>query len=248
MKKDITSYVQHDSEFKTELNSVARTLEIIKKYDEVNQFGQLGFTQAIRMSNPLPKTHIDIGSGNGWLVRKTASLFENVIGIEPSATGVAVAKEVNKSEKNVHFINTDMIDGLTEIAPTAPVFVTTATVLSHIEDNTVAEFLKLVNSLPIDSTLCFDERYDKNIQWKMWHIRSKEWWEKRLPNWQLFFFNLENNDYASTIFGVCLGEAKVLRTHRQDFPASLWWKISRLYYIFERIIQKLISLVKKDAQ
>jgi hypothetical protein len=245
MKKDLTSYEKHDSEFNTELNSVQKTLEIIKLYDEVNQFKLLGFEHSIRMSNPLPKTHIDIGSGNGWLVRKTSPLFEKVIGIEPSAQGVSLAKEINKENKNVYFINKDMIDGLQELASQEPVFITTATVLSHIEDFYVEDFLREVNKLPILSTLCFDERYDKNIHWKMWHVRSKEWWETRLPNWQLYFLNLENNNYSSSFFGVCLGKENVLKTHRMGRVAKIFWKISKLYYIFERILQKCLKLLKK---
>lgn len=245
MKKDLTSYKQHDSEFNTELNSIARTLEIIKKYDEVNQFKNLGFEYAIRMSNPLPQTHVDVGSGNGWLVRKTSPLFKEVIGIEPSLTGVAVAKEVNKGKRNVRFINKDMVDGLTDLNPASSIFITTATVLSHIEDFSVGEFLKIVNNLPINSTLCFDERYDKNIQWKMWHIRSKEWWEERLPNWQLFFLNLENSNYSSTIFGICVGKENALKTHRRGTLAMLVWKISKAYYVIERILQKIERHLKE---
>ncbi len=248
MKKDLQSYKQHDSEFNTELNSIARTLEIIKKYDEVDQFKNLGFEYAIRMSNPLPPMHVDIGSGNGWLVRKTSLLFKDVIGIEPSMTGVAIAKEINKGNRNVRFINKDMVDGLTDLNPNSPVFITTATVLSHIEDSSVEEFLKLVDNLPINSTLCFDERYDKNMQWSMWHIRSKEWWEKHLPNWQLFFLNLENNNYASTIFGTCLGKENILKTHQQGVLARLSWKTSRAYYILERIFQKIKRFIKKDER
>jgi hypothetical protein len=241
MKRDLNSYQKHDSEFNTELNSFAKTMEIIKSYDDVDQFGLLGFRLAMHMSNPLPKTHIDIGSGNGWLTRKTSPLFEKVFGIEPSLTGVNLAKKVTEGLTNVTFVNKDMIDGLKEINPTSPVFITTATVLSHIEDFYVAEFLKQVNALPVNSTLCFDERYDKNIQWNMWHIRSKEWWESKLPNWQLIFLNLENNSYASSIFGVCLGQKNILKTHKMSVVEIFVWNLSKPYHLILRAGKKILS-------
>lgn len=244
MKQDLKSYQQHDSEFNTPLNSQEKTKAIVEDYDKINQFRQLGFDFAVRMSNPLPKTHVDIGSGNGWLVRKTSPLFEKVIGIEPSAKGVSLACEITKGCNNVNFINKDMVEGLVYLQPKDPIFLTTATVLSHIEDFYVSEFLKLVNALPTDSTLCFDERYDKNIHWKMWHIRSKEWWEERLPNWQLFFFNLENNSYPSTLFGICLGKENTLRTHKMSLLKKLSWKLSKSYYLLNRITKKLLKSVK----
>jgi SAM-dependent methyltransferase len=245
MKKDLNSYRKHDSEFNTELNSLERTLEIVKHYDNIDQFTLLGFKQALRMSNPLPKIHIDIGSGNGWLTRKTSPIFEKVFGVEPSTTGVEVAKKITQEFTNITFINKDMIDGLKEINPTSPIFLTTATVLSHIEDFYVAEFLKQVNTLPVDSTLCFDERYDKNMQWNMWHIRSKEWWESKLPNWQLIFLNLENNGYASSIFGVCLGEKNTLKTHQMSTLSLLVWHISKLYHLSIRVAKKISSYIIK---
>lgn len=244
MKKDFTSYKKHDSDFKSDGNTLKKTLEIINTYDEVNQFKLLGFDYAIRLSNPLPKIHVDIGSGNGWLVKKTSPLFEKVIGIEPSETGVQIAKEVNHDKKNVSFLNKDMVDGLKELSLNSPVFITTATVLSHIEDFYVEEFLKQVNNLPIDSVLCFDERYDKNIHWKLWHIRNKDWWRKNLPNWQLIFFDLENNGYASTIFGTCLGQQGVLKTKQLHGFSKFFWDISKFFQLAERLIKKVYRNVK----
>lgn len=241
MKKDLTSYQKHDSEFNADINGLDQTLDILKKYDEVDQFKILGFEYAIKMSNPTPDTHIDVGSGNGWLVKKTSSQFKKVIGIEPSSKGVELARKITEGQKNITFINKDMVDGLNELSPRDPVFITTATVLSHIEDFYVTEFLKIVNELPINSYLCFDERYDKNIQWKMWHIRSKEWWEERLPNWQLYFLNLENNGYPSGIFGMCIGKSNVIPTHRMSKTETLIWSASRIKHLTLRALKKILK-------
>jgi len=239
MKKDLQSYKKHNSEYLEEMNNYNNNVEVVKRYNQHNLFKNLGFEYAIRMSNPLPKIHIDIGSGNGWLVRKTAPLFKKVIGIEPSMTIIEVANKINEGNTNVSFVNADMIDGLQQLDTKDPVFVTTATVLNHIEDYYVAEFLSLVNELPVNSTLFFDERYDKNINWNMWHVRSKDWWCDNLPNWQLLFCNIENSGYASGIFGVCVGKENVLPSHTMGIFAKILWKTSRIFNVIERIIKKI---------
>lgn len=240
MKKDLQSYKKHNSEYLEDWNNCDSNVRIIEKYDRLNLFKNLGFEHAIKMSHPLPETHIDIGSGNGWLTRKTAPLFKTVIGIEPSKTIVEVAKQINKSFSNVSFINMDMTEGLQRLSIKNPVFMTTATVLNHIEDYYVEEFLSQINILPENSTLFFDERYDKNVSWNMWHVRNKDWWVKNLPNWQLLFCNIENSGYASGIFGICVGKNNVLPNHKMGIFTKALWNISKVFNIIERVINKIL--------
>ena len=242
MKKDLKSYEQHNSEYLKEWNSYDNNIKIIEKYDHINLFKNLGFEYAIRMSNPLPETHIDIGSGNGWLVRKTSPFFKKVIGIEPSKAIIEVASKINKDNHNVSFVNTDMIDGLQQLSINEPVFITTATVLNHIENYYVKEFLSHINNLPIGSTLFFDERYDKNIDWKLWHVRNKDWWIKNLPKWQLFFCNFEIGGYSSGIFGICVGENNILASHNMGTFSKVLWGGSRLFNIIDRVMNKTTKL------
>ncbi|MCK9344970.1 MAG: class I SAM-dependent methyltransferase [Candidatus Pacebacteria bacterium] len=244
MKKDLQSYEKHNSEYLEETNSYENNIQLIKKYDQCNLFKTLGFELAIRMSNPLPETHIDIGSGNGWLVRKSSRFFKKSIGIEPSTAITKVATRINEENTNVSFINADMIDGLQQLDIKAPVFITTATVLNHIENYYVEEFLSYVNNLPTNSTLFFDERYDKNTSWNMWHVRNKDWWIKNLPNWQLFFCNIEIGGYPSGIFGVCVGEQDVLPNHKTGSVTNLGWKLSWLFNVIERAIKKMATYLQ----
>lgn len=223
MKKDLQSYKKHDDEFNTDLNSYETTISVIEKYDSEKQFERHGFELAIKLTSKLPNTHIDIGSGNGWLLRKMSQHFEKVIGIEPSKTGAELSLKVNSNKKNISVLNMDMIDGIKDLNPQKPVFMTTSTVLNHIENYYVKEFLSNVNLLPIDSILFFDERYDKEADLKMWHVRNKDWWRKSLPNWQLIFLDISIDNYPSGIYGICLGKEKLQNKYNETKLQKVMW-------------------------
>lgn len=242
MKKDLKSYKVHDRDFNSESNSFERTREIILEYDKKDYFKSLGFKLAIEMTKYLPPTHIDIGSGNGWLLRKTSPYFKKVIGVEPSQQGIEVAKKTTEGCKNVLFINLDMVDAFSEIDLSSPVFMTTATVLNHIENEYVAHFLSKVNGLPVGSTLFFDERYDANIDWNMWHVRSKDWWREHLPSWQLFFFDVDADGYKSGIYGIKAAPGELVGTISMSFTERLFWFVDNIQNIALRVIRKILRI------
>jgi hypothetical protein len=228
MHKDLKSYAAHDREFHSELNSYDATLGIIKKYDEEKQFEKLGFALALKLTTVLPKIHIDIGSGNGWLLRKMSPYFEKCIGIEPSEAGSTLSLKINSENKNVSVVNKDMIDGMEYLNITKPVFITTSTVLNHIENYHVGDFLKKVNELPHGSVLYFDERYEKTSEIKMWHVRSKDWWRDRLPNWQVIFLDINVDAYPSGIYALCLKEEKLKNVKSLSFFEKITWRMKQL--------------------
>ena len=243
MNKDLKSYAAHDKEFESELNSHEATLGIIKKYDEQKQFERLGFELALKLTSNLPKTHIDIGSGNGWLLRKMSPHFEKCIGIEPSKTGSELSLKINEHNKNVSVVNKDMIEGMNFLSPKNSVFITTSTVLNHIENYYVAEFLKVVNKLPSGSVVFFDERYDKNINWNMWHVRSKDWWTKNLSDWQLIFLNIDLAGYPSGIYGIKTDA--ILKQYNMSFLEKIFWTLSNFIYILKRFTKKILNYLPK---
>lgn len=188
MNKDLKSFEAHDKDYGNYFD-LEKSKKVANEYLQTKVFEQLGFKKMIDDLNGKIKIHIDIGSGTGWLVMATSPYFGKVIGIEPSQKAVDIAAQILKENNlaNVSFVVKDMIDGIISLDIQEPVFITTATVLSHIKDYYVKEFLEIVNKLPIGSTLFFDEPYEKNIQQNLWHIRSKEWWAKNLNNWDLNF-------------------------------------------------------------
>lgn len=243
--KDLTSYEKHNSEYETNTGDVEFNKAIYKKYDEENQFENLGFKKAIEKTTDLPKIHIDIGSGTGWLLRKTSPYFEKVIGIEPSKKATNTASKILEAE-NISFMNKDMVDGIKDINPTSPVFITTSTVLNHIKNFYVSEFLSILNNIPDNSVIYLDERYGKNIQWNLWYIRSKEWWAKNLPEWQLEFFALNNEGYKSGIYGIKVGKQKVSKDFKMNFFKKIFWIAQGYYYKTKRILMDLVKKIVKN--
>ncbi len=246
MTKDLQSFYKHDSEYNSEsINSIGQNAHLFEQYKITNQFEKLGFDLALKLTSVMPNMHIDIGCGTGWLLNEMSDRFNQVIGIEPSKKAIEIATKLLGQKRNLDFINKDMVDGFTQIAPKEPVFITTSTVLNHIEDFYVESFLSgTVDELPDGSVLFFDERYDKNIQWNMWHVRSKDWWSTRLPNWQLVFLNIENSGYPSGIYGIRVGRTRVLKTHTPGTASRAVWNVSRIGHVIMRVLRKTLRVLK----
>lgn len=245
MKKDLKSFRTHNSQYVSNDDLYETTLEVVKKYNDENMFKKLGFELALKLLNTLPETHIDIGSGTGWLLLKTSPLFNNVIAIEPSESAIEASKKINKEANNINYRTEDMIDFVNNYKFDKPVFMTTATVLSHMKDYYVKNFLKEVNDkLPIDSVIYFDERYDKNLQLPLWHIRNKTWWINNLPDFQLIFLNIENSGYASGILGFKMSKHNLLIQHKNSLMEKILWKINYIFSLLNRIFMKMKRLIK----
>lgn len=247
MKKDLQSFEKHNKEY-NQLYTVQSIKNILNEFENNKMFEHLGFEKAIKKLNDL-HTHIDVGCGSGWLLYKTSPMFNKVIGIEPSSAIIEINNKIvaERNLTNVEFINMDMIDALKHLNPIEPVFITTATVLSHIKDFYVAEFLKIINKLPEGSSLFFDERYDKNIQQNMWHIRSRNWWAKNLPDWQLEFFALENSGCKSGIFGTKIKKGEEINKFELNTKEKLKWHINGLINKKKRLSRFVKSKITKKA-
>jgi SAM-dependent methyltransferase len=243
MRKDLKSYEKHNSQYLEEINSYESTIKIIEKYDSINQFKVLGFELSIKLTRDLPAIAIDIGSGTGWLVKKLSPIFKKVIAVEPSSAALDVSRKVNQSSDNVLYVNKDMLDAINELDIKEPVFITTSTVLNHIESNYVAEFLKTINNLPSASVLFFDERYDKNTNWNMWHVRNKDWWRSNLPSWQLIFLDIENSGYPTGIYGIRTDNK--IKNYKSSMLEKFIWKISYVFYFTQRMFKKICRTIIK---
>lgn len=245
MKKDLNSYIAHNAQYEVNDITEKNTLNTIKKYDALQLYERQGFVSAIEKFSHR-KLHIDIGSGTGWLLRKTAPVFEKVIGIEPSKTATQASSKALSQYSNIEYINEDMVDALKVINITEPAFFTSAIVFSHIKNFHVTNFLNELDNAPAGSTLYFFENYDTNIQHPFWYIRNKEWWAKRLPNWQLTFFDLQNDEYKAGIYGINVGRQNVTNTYALSFSRKIIWTISGWINLSKKALKKL-NLFKKKA-
>jgi len=197
-------------------------------YEKLNNFAKHGFERHVIEAVKTVNIHIDIGSGAGWLVRKTASYFATVYAVEPSLAATEIAKELNKDLSNIQFMNMGMFEFMTTKQPQVPYFLTTGTVLSHINNDTVKEFLKLLNNAPRGSRLYFGEPFDRNRYQYLWYIRSKAWWAAALPDWQLEFSDYINDAYPFGISGVAVGKENVTNRYTMSFSQKIIWIISGL--------------------
>ncbi len=240
MQKDLKSYLAHDKDFHSESNNLATTKKIVAEYEKNETARRVGFLLALQLTSSLPKTHIDVGSGNGWLLKALNQHFERSIGIEPSSKGIDVAKDTTRDCVNVSFINDDMVNAFEKMNLEGPVFVTTATVLNHIENYYVAHFLRTLSALPPGSVLFFDERYDENIDWDMWHVRSKDWWRTHLNEWQVIFLDIDVAGYPSGIYATKVRSDSKLPTIEMGTAAKTSWFLNKIYNMIRRIVIKII--------
>ncbi len=240
MQKDLKSFLAHDKDFHSESNSSETTKKIVAEYEKNETAKRIGAFLAIQLTSSLPKIHIDVGSGNGWLIKALNPHFEKSIGIEPSSKGIEVAKETTNECKNVEYINDDMVGAFEKMTLTEPVFVTTATVLNHIENYYVAHFLNKLESLPEGSVLFFDERYDENVDWNMWHVRSKDWWRTHLNEWQVIFLDIDVAGYPSGIYATKVRSDSKLPTIEMGTAAKTSWFLNKIYNMIRRIVIKII--------
>ena len=69
-----------------------------------------------------------------------------------------------------------------------PLIFLTGCVFSHMRDKDVENVCKIVNKMaPAGSWLSFSECWGPEYHQKMWHVRTKEWWQKALPDFELDF-------------------------------------------------------------
>ncbi len=136
---------------------------------------------------------VDIGCGPGWLSGILSKKFIKVIGIDPSAAGLEIAKELHPQNE---FPNTEWRQGFAEeIMPTLnltePYLFVTGCVLSHLRDKEVIKICAVLKSAPKESILSFNECWGDEWHQIRWHVRTKQWWNEQLPGWELDFHGPE---------------------------------------------------------
>lgn len=141
--------------------------------------------------HPKVRTAVDIGSGTGWSAAALSPLLERVIAIEPSAAAVGMARELYPADRypNIAWINGFAEEAIPALSLPAPALFLTGCVLSHIRDKEVEKICAAVDAIaPPGSILSFVECWgDHPWHQLMWHVRTREWWQARLPGWELDF-------------------------------------------------------------
>lgn len=237
--EDTSSFNAHNAEYER-LYTVESIEQLYLHYDQNKSFENEGYAKALTLFSHR-NLHVDIGTGSGWLLRKTAPSFTIDIGVEPSQAIVKIARQTLSEFKNISFINKGMIEAFIDIPLDRPVFFTSSTVFSHIDDDTVINFLTLLANAPKGSTLYFGENYDTAINHKLWHIRNKGWWSKNLPDWEIKFFDILNDGYMHGIFGTYVGRDNVQNHHTMNVTQRIQWRLHGLVNLAIKASNKLLK-------
>jgi SAM-dependent methyltransferase len=187
-KKD--SFDAHNSEFIIE-GKIELEKSVHKKYDQTNIFnGETLRFQDIIQANPWIQVAVDIWSGSWFYSGKLTEYFDTVYWVEPSATGIEIAKQITKNSHQITWINDFWEKAVEKIVQehNEPIFFLTSTVLSHLDDTVVSAVCASINQSKVGSVFAFSEVFWKTKHQHLWHIRSQAWWQEQLPWWEIDFF------------------------------------------------------------
>ena len=226
MKKqeDIKSYHEHNKQY-IENEAYNREKEIHNqktKSAELKDGGiwdnlyKPGYLQGIWLEKNIKiNQSVDIGCGSGWFVNYLNSKYNfpvnKIYGIEPSQGAIDIAKKIYPdTASKINYICGFAENELLKInLNNEPTLFTTFIVLSHIEDLVVIKILESINKVaPTGSVLIFTDNYGPEFHNKLWHSRTKEWWQHHLHGWKLQYDKRPrpdlNNYYAQGIYGIKL--------------------------------------------
>jgi hypothetical protein len=237
------SFAAHNKQYETDSNLEWHFQEY-KKFDTAAFIKSAGFLDLFSEVSKRIRIHIDVGSGAGFLVMRSAKFFDKSIGVEPSLAATNIALQFPNDLGNIEYINMFMTEWVAQAKFTSPVFVTTSAVLSHIEDPHVQCFLNLLcERLPDGSELYFYEPYDKNIQTSLWHVRSRYWWMRNMPHCTLKFLSIRDSGYDKGIYAIKDAKkynASNLTLNKPAVYETIIWNLSGVMYKLRFMLLKLI--------
>ncbi len=158
-----------------------------------------------KILNPNLRTCIDLGSGTGWVSNILSEKFSRVVAIEPNISAIEISKHYfrNGFASNIewkHGFAEEVLLNLEESSE--PTFVFTGVVLTHIPNHVAKRILKYINAnLAIGSAGLLIESWGTPRRERMWHVRSKVWWQESLSNCELDFYGPEREDNPGEFLG-----------------------------------------------
>ena len=208
--KEYTGYTGKDLQYYIMRDNLKTTQSLNKTGEDWDNLYKPGHLHGDWLDSQTEiKDAVDIGCGTGWFVNylKRNKDFENVIGIEPSEAAINIGKKIHDNDDG----NITYFCGLAEnILPTLELknktLFTTFIVLSHIPDIVVKNILKNMDAIaPKGSVFIFNENYGKEFHMKLWHCRTKKWWEENLSNWTISYDERERpklRGYKQGLMGI----------------------------------------------
>ena len=184
---DRASYNSHNSEYQ-DAAKLAQERAIHRK----NSLGNFIYQADIPHGRILDRSHfqigVDIGAGTGWLAHHlvVARGFRRVYAIEPSQAAIDIARRLYPHQKGVEYIAGFAEEEIGKLAFPERAFFSTLCVFAHLEDATVERTLRAIDVVAKEgSILACSEPWGKEWHQTCWHVRDCEWWQEKLPGWQL---------------------------------------------------------------
>ncbi len=170
-------------------------------------------TQDLLLQHPQIKVAVDVGSGTGWSSAALAKIVQKVIAVEPSQAAVDISKNIYPTDTypNITWIQGFAEEVLPALKLQTPTLFLTGCVLSHIRDKEVIKICEAISkTAPQGSVMSLAECFgDEEWHQLMWHVRTKNWWQKQFPEWELTFHGpqITGERYFKGIWGVKKGNA-----------------------------------------
>jgi hypothetical protein len=185
-----SSYQRHNAELETKGKyDIERKIALENiQTDAINGPG-LKIKKLLK-KHPNIKVGVDIGSGAGWATMSLSKLVENVISIEPSKAGIKIAEKIGEELgcTNITWYNGFAEQILPKLKLEQPTLFMTGCVFNHMRDQEVAQVCQAITqNAPTGSVLSFAENWGDEWHQLMWHVRTKDWWQSKLPGWKLDF-------------------------------------------------------------
>ena len=188
-----TSYQQHNAQM-IEDGAFERHIQLFREFEAENHFNspEMRLADLLEKHPIIRNQAIDIGCGVGWLsARLCKEGFLEVVGIEPSAAALEMANRIfPKTEyPNLRWINGFAEDILRAIKLSKPSLFVTGCVLAHLTDSAVEKICRAICRVaPVGSLLGFSEPWGPTFHEVLWHVRTEDWWRKKLKGWNLDFY------------------------------------------------------------
>jgi hypothetical protein len=166
----------------------------------------IGTITSLISENPNLKTCIDLGSGTGWVSNILSEKFSRVVSIEPSTSAIEISKHCfgYGYSSNIEWMQgfaEEILPELDELS--GPTFVFTGVVLSHTPNSVAKKILRYFDeNLLIGSAGLLVEAWGNPRSEKLWHIRSKAWWQENLSNCEIDFYGPERVNVPGEFLGL----------------------------------------------
>lgn len=194
MPIDQNSYKRHNQHYVTDALNVTRSKHAENTKNKVQYRPDNPIGEVVDNISPHVKIAVDIGAGHGWGANYLSQTFDKVYAIEPSEAAINLGKAIYPNNDKIVWMHGFAEDELNKLSLPGPAVFYCACVLSHLSNEAVEAICKSINDIAKPgSIVSLAENWGKTHSTHLWYSRSKDWWEKQFPDWDLSFRDTRGN-------------------------------------------------------